>query len=85
MYNVYIMIRKQLYLTPDLNQTVKLLSLKERKPEAEVIREVMKLGIEAKTHGKKNIHTGLIALAETAIPGLQTNLSTSIDKELYEQ
>jgi hypothetical protein len=84
MYNVYTMIRKQLYMTPDQDQTVKLLSMQERKPEAEIIREVIDLGIEAKAKRKAQTAKGLLRLAELAVPGLSANLSATIDNELYE-
>ena len=87
MYNVCTMIRKQLYLTPDLNQTVKFLSLQEHKAEAEIIREALELGIEVKA--KKKAQTAKATLQGLADLGKELGIkgpadwSTNLDDYLY--
>ncbi len=84
LYNVYIMIRKQLYITPVIDRTIKLLSMQERKSEAQIQREALEIGLDAKKRGSSQAARGLLKLAEQAVPGLPADLSAAIDRELYE-
>lgn len=78
------MIRTQIYLPKQLYQTIDLVAKKEKKPKAQVIREVLEKGIEKKQRSAGE------ALLEIAELGKKLNLkgprdlSTNIDKYLYE-
>jgi hypothetical protein len=79
------MIRKQVHITPNLDQTISLMAQQDRKPEAAVIRELLELGIRqrqpARTAGEALL--ALAALGRTH--GLQgpPDLSARIDDYLY--
>jgi hypothetical protein len=79
------MIRKQIYLTEELDRQIALTAVSERKPEAAVIREKLRAGFAI----KKSSRTGgnaLLALArlgeEHSIKG-PPDLSRAIDTYLY--
>jgi hypothetical protein len=81
------MIRKQIYLTEELDRQIHLTAASEQKPEAQVIREVLHVGflqkIPARTSGEALL--GLAKLGEEL--GLKSDdpyLSRNIDKYLYE-
>lgn len=86
-YTVYAMIRKQVYLTEDLDQQISLTAASERKPEAQVIREVLHAGF-AHMQPARTAGEALLALArlgeELGIKG-PPDLSRNIDKYLYEE
>jgi predicted DNA-binding protein len=79
------MIRTQVYLTKDLYQTIDLLSKREKKPKAQVIRETLVRGMEKRR--KKNASEALLELAKLGeklnIKG-PTDLSVNHDK-YYEE
>jgi hypothetical protein len=81
------MIRTQVYLTEEQVQAIKLRSRHERKPEAEVIREVVQNGL-AVSQGAKKQTTGealleLVALGKKYNISGPTDLSTNHDDYLY--
>lgn len=77
------MIRTQIYLPKQLYQTIDLVAKKEKKPKAEVIRAVLEKGLAEKSK-KANAGNALLRLAKNPIKGLPRDLSTNIDKYLYE-
>lgn len=81
------MIRTQVYLTEQQSQTIKLRSRQERKPEAQLIRELVDAGLELRTHAKRQTAgDALLALVELGkkyqLTG-PTDLSTNHDEYLY--
>jgi predicted DNA-binding protein len=80
------MIRTQLYLPEDLRRRLRLLAQQARKPEAEVIRELLQQGI-AHAGDEPTIGEGLLRLAKVGedldIATLPPDLSARIDDELY--
>ncbi|HUD44500.1 MAG TPA: ribbon-helix-helix domain-containing protein [Patescibacteria group bacterium] len=81
------MIRTQVYLTQQLNQSLDIISKQEKKPKAQIIREALEDGIKQKTY-MSNAGKALLELAEFGkklhIKGPK-DLSTNIDKYLYEK
>jgi|tagenome__1003787_1003787.scaffolds.fasta_scaffold13082581_1 hypothetical protein len=83
------MIRTQVYLRGDQFQKIRLKAKMEKRPEAELIRELVDQGFEAKYGaGERRLSTGdaLLGLAklghELGLSG-PTDLSSSIDDVLY--
>lgn len=74
------MIRTQIYLPKSLYQTIDLVAKKEKKPKAQVIRDMLEQGIAKKA----TTGTTFLKLAKNPIKGLPKDLSTNIDKYLYE-
>ncbi len=72
--------RKQIYLTETLDREINLLSKKQDKPQAEIIRELLKSGLRKKTSESPADVLLKIAAKATAGPG---NLSTNINSYLY--
>lgn len=56
------MIRKQIYLTRELNQHIHVLSQKQHKPESEVIRELLETGI--RKHPSMSTGEALLGLSK---------------------
>ena len=80
------MIRTQIYLPKDLYQEVAFTAEREKKTRAAVIREALEKGLIKKGF-KKNAGSVLLeiaAMAEKLKTKGPSNLSTSIDKYLYE-
>lgn len=77
------MIRKQVYLTEELDRQVHLTAASEQKPEAQVIREVLHAGF-ARKKPKANAGEALLGLAKLALTSDDPYLSRNIDKYLYE-
>ncbi len=81
------MIRKQIYLTEELEQQIHLTAASEQKPEAQVIREVLHAGflqkIPARTAGEALL--GLARLGEELGIKGPSDLSRNIDTYLYEE
>lgn len=77
------MIRTQVYITEEQARDIKLRAKREKKREAEVIRELLSEGLKTKLL-KKNESTGdsLLSLAEIGGKG-PTDLSLRIDDYLY--
>ncbi|MBU1085403.1 MAG: hypothetical protein ABII08_00095 [Candidatus Beckwithbacteria bacterium] len=74
------MLRKQLYLTEELDQKLKLLSLSLGKPVAEITRQTIKIGLE---NTKKKIKplSGLLSIVGEGIG--PKDLSKNLDNYLY--
>ena len=78
------MIRKQIYLTRELDQHIHVLSQKENKPESEVVRELLETGM--KKHHPMSTGEALLGLAHLGEkPGISgpTDLSERHDDYLY--
>jgi len=78
------MIRKQIYLTRELEQHIHVLSQQQKKPEAEVIRDLLETGLKK----QRPISTGeallgLAKLGETLGMSGPTDLSERHDDYLY--
>lgn len=78
------MLRKQIYLTQELNQHIHVLSQKQNKPESEVIRDLLETGL--KTQPPMSTGEALFGLAKMGeklgISG-PTDLSARHDDYLY--
>ena len=79
------MIRTQVYLTEEQSQDIKLRALREKKPIAEVTRELLEAGRQASTSRQRET-TGESLLRLGRIGGKgPADLSEHIDDYLYEQ
>ena len=77
------MIRTQVYLTEDQARDIKLRAKREQKHEAEVIRELVDVGLKsAPPTGKESTGASLLRLAAIGGKG-PADLSTRIDDYLY--
>lgn len=76
------MIRTQVYLTKPQFQGLKILSQKENKPVAKIIRTLLDQGL--KKEMKTNNAKALLQLAKEAVPSGIKDFSANIDKYLYE-
>lgn len=79
------MIRTQVYLPKQLYQTIDLVAKKERKPKAQVIREVLESGIEKKQKNAGEVLLEIAAMAKKNKWKGPKDLSINIDKYLYEE
>jgi hypothetical protein len=82
------MIRTQVYLTEEQAQKIKLRSQQEKKPEAQLIRELLENGLRADQAGGKRQTAGealleLVALGKQHKISGPTDLSTNHDDYLY--
>ena len=81
------MIRTQVYLSKDLYDGISLIAKQEKKPSAQVLRELLTESIRAKVE-KQNAGQALKGLAKLGeklqIRGPK-DLSTNVDKYLYEE
>jgi hypothetical protein len=77
------MVRTQVYLTEEQSRDIKLRAKREKKPEAEIIRELVNTGLRsARTTGQESTGASLLRLA--GIHGkAPADLSTRIDDYLY--
>ena len=73
--------RKQIYLTEMLDREIGLLSKKEDKPKAEIVRELLEVGLKEKTP-KKAPGAFLLEMVAHAGKGPK-DLSTNHDRYLY--
>lgn len=82
------MIRTQIYLPEELYQEVDLVAQRQKKPKAQIIREVLKEGL-TKMNQKETIGEALgklIAIGQKYTPkNAPTDLSINHDKYLYEE
>lgn len=78
------MLRKQIYFTEDLDREVKLRALKQKKTEAEVIRELLYDGLRKQIKKEKFENAGdfLLNLASLNIKGSK-DISQNLDDYLY--
>lgn len=75
------MIRKQVYLTDNLDQDIRLLAKKELRAEAEVIRELLNIGLAKKSPNKAPAEV-LLKIAGKGKKGPK-DLSVNIRSYLY--
>jgi len=82
------MIRKHFLLSLPLDERIKLVARKDRKSEAEVIRELLAVGLQTKHQQTGSVGRAVRQLAEIgkeAGATGPTDLSQNIDKYLYEE
>jgi Arc/MetJ-type ribon-helix-helix transcriptional regulator len=82
------MIRKHFLLPLPLDERIKLVARRDRKSEAEVIRELLESGLQAKHQDTGSVGHALRKLVEIgkeAGATGPTDLSRNIDKYLYEE
>jgi hypothetical protein len=77
------MIRTQVYLTEGQARDIKLQAKRERKPEAEVIRELVNKGLRQLGSHEESTGHSLLRLAAIGGKGPE-DLSSRIDEYLYE-
>lgn len=75
------MLRTQIYLPQDLRHEIDVVARKEKKPAAQVIRELLRSGIDGRQ--QESIGQALSRLANIKAKGPK-DLSSNIDKYLYE-
>lgn len=80
------MLRKQLYIPEELQRQIKLLVLKEKKTEAEVVRELLASALDRKKRVKgrsfRNPADFLLSIALYKVKGPR-DLSSRLDDYLY--
>jgi predicted DNA-binding protein len=76
------MLRTQLYLPEELRREINIVAKKENKPAAQVIRELLKTGIDARN--QDSIGQAFSRLTQIKANGPK-DLSTNLDKYLYER
>ena len=78
------MIRKQIYLTRELDRHIHMLSQQQHKPEAEVIRDLLETGLNRRQPTSTGaVLLGLAALGEKLGMAGPTDLSERHDDYLY--
>ncbi|HLE50181.1 MAG TPA: hypothetical protein VI791_03490 [Patescibacteria group bacterium] len=77
------MIRTQVFLPEETYQYLKIRALREKKPAAQVVREVLQAGMGQPVK-KQNAGDTLLQLAKLGGKGPK-DLSKNIDKYLYEE
>jgi hypothetical protein len=80
------MIRTHVYLTEEQAQTIKLRSKQEKKPEAQLIRELLDAGLSAGQAPRRSVGEAFLELAELGKKlgaSGPTDLSTNLDDYLY--
>ena len=78
------MVRKQIYITRELDQYISVLAQKQAKPEAEVIRDLLQKGIKRQEPvSTGEALRGLAALGERLGMAGPTDLSERHDDYLY--
>ena len=77
------MVRKQVYLTTDLDQRLRREAARQRRPEAEILREALAARLGAKRESKLDTAADalwdLVGIAESDT----SDLSVRVDKVLY--
>lgn len=81
MYNVY-MIRKQLYLTPEIERELVIEARRHGKTTAEVVRNILEKSLNIEKRKKENPGAVLLRLAANAGHGPK-DLSTNLYSYLY--
>jgi hypothetical protein len=76
------MLRTQLYLPEDLRQEINTVARQEKKPAAEIMRELMLEGI--KNRHRPTVGAAMSRLASLKVKGGPPDLSVNLDKYLYE-
>lgn len=75
------MIRTQVYLTDDLVQDIRFVALRRQKPEAAVIRDLLRKSLNTE-RPKKNAGEALLEFAKHAVPGPK-DLASNMFEYLY--
>lgn len=78
------MIRTQVYLTKEIYHQVRIVAKADRKPAAQVIRELLEEGLELKQNGRP-VQNGLLELAKIRARGGPRDLSENLDHYLYDE
>ena len=78
------MIRAHIYIEDYQQREIELRARREKKPRAQVIREVLDAGLSGKKSGQTTKPT-LLRLSQKAIPGLPADMSSHIDDYLYSE
>ncbi|MCL4357748.1 ribbon-helix-helix domain-containing protein [Patescibacteria group bacterium] len=76
------MLRTQIYLPEDLRQEIDAVARKEKKPAAQVIRELLVEGVSNKH--SETAGAAMRRLVALKVKGGPPDLSTHLDKYLYE-
>jgi metal-responsive CopG/Arc/MetJ family transcriptional regulator len=76
------MLRTQLYLPEDLRREIDVVAKREKKPAAQVIRELIKTGMSARQ--QESVGQAFAKLAGVRAKG-PTDLSTNLDAYLYKK
>ena len=79
------MIRTQIYLPKELYQEIGLVAIKENKPKAQVIREVLEKDLKKKRGNAGEFLLEIAAMAKKNKWKGPKDLSKNIDKYLYEE
>ncbi len=79
------MIRTQIYLPKELYQEIGLVAIKEKKPKAQVIREVLEKDLKKKRGNAGEFLLEIAAMAKKNKWKGPKDLSKNIDKYLYEE
>jgi len=75
------MLRTQIYLPEDMRREIDVMARKEKRPAAQVIRDLLETGINTK--GQESIGQAFAKLASIKARG-PSDLSAKLDKYLYE-
>ena len=76
------MIRKQIYLTPELDRELSIAAHREGKSVAEVVRETLSKSLNIQKKKEENPAAILLKLAKNSFEG-PTDLSTNLTSYLY--
>lgn len=76
------MLRTQLYLPEDLRQEINAVARQEKKPAAEIMRELLLEGVQ--NRHRPTAGAAMNRLASLRVQGGPSDLSTNLDKYLYE-
>lgn len=75
------MLRTQLYLPEDLRQEINAVARQEKKPAAEIMRDLLLEGI--KNRHQQTAGAAMARLASLKVKGGPSDLSVNLDKYLY--
>ena len=76
------MIRKQLYLTPEIERELLIAARRQGKTTAEVVRKILEKGLAIEKRTEENAGTFLFRLAQNTFKGPK-DLSTNLTSYLY--
>ena len=79
---MYMMVRKQLYLPEDLARHLAVAAKQQRKPEAQILRELIAAGLKRQPVAAESTGQALMRLARIGGKG-PADLSARIDDYLY--
>lgn len=81
MYNVFTMVRKQLYLTEQLNKDLTFTALRRNETVADVVRRILQEGLERE---KKKRRGSASVLLKIAGKGGNTNVPRDLSENLFD-